>query len=308
MKHFSVMYYKTFIAVIVVLILQALFNLNSATGHGFGSIPGSGRSIETGNYLIFFSNDSLSKDDYNMLIREALDYQLVADSLSRLAKTKRGLLREIRDPGERIKEISEISRLEQESENYREKADERYKNTFIYENQVNEAEKADEKIRLVRENNGIKVYQYAPAGDNIDIGDTLVSAPGLRVREGNTALSGQTRADEFDILEMSPYNDHNPIPSDIRLPAGLIFRIQSGVYSKAVPNDTYGGLTPLSYIWANGKFKYFIGIFYSSNSANNALTRIREYGFNDAFIVPFYDGRIITIEKAKEIEYSQIKL
>jgi hypothetical protein len=94
----------------------------------------------------------------------------------------------------------------------------------------------------------------------------------------------------------------------MNLPDGLLFRIQLGVFSKPVLNDTFKGLSPVSYEIVDGKIKYYAGIFYSSESAAKALKDVREYGFSDSFLVPFYNGKIISIEKAKEIEYSQIKL
>jgi hypothetical protein len=160
-----------------------------------------------------------------------------------------------------------------------------------------EADSLKGKIKLVREINGIKVYQYVNPGSD-----------GLSSDSALTAASGDIKHDEFEILNSSPYNESNPIPADISLPDGLIFRIQLGVYSKPVSFNTFGGMYPVSCEETKGLIKYYTGIFGTSEKANRALEKVREYGFSDSFIVPFYNGRKITIEKAKEIEYTQIKL
>ncbi len=153
------------------------------------------------------------------------------------------------------------------------------------------------KIKLVREINGIKVYQYVYPGSAGSSNDSSL-----------TAAASNKKYDEFEILSSSPYNESNPIPAGINLPDGLIFRIQLGVYSKPVSFNAFGGLYPVSSEETKGLIKYYTGIFGLSEKANRALEIVREYGFSDSFIVPFYNGRKITIEKAKEIEYTQIKL
>ncbi len=164
------------------------------------------------------------------------------------------------------------------------------------------------RIRLVKEINGIKIYQYVSSDSVKASGDSLLYTSGIKTPVVYADRTRQSKTDNFQILQISPYNSQNPIPSDISLPDGLIFRIQLGAYSKPVSESTFGGLSPVSYEVINGKLKYYTGIFYSSERAGEALIKVREYGFSDSFLVPFYGGEIISIEKAKEIEYSQIKL
>lgn len=164
------------------------------------------------------------------------------------------------------------------------------------------------KIRLVKEINGIKIYQYVSSGYEQGMGDSLLLESGRKNTVEFTARKKKTETDDFEILPYPAYSNSNPIPADVNLPDGLIFRIQLGAFSKQVSNGTFKGLSPVSYEVVNGKFKYYTGIFYSSESAGRALKDIREYGFSDSFLVSFYNGIIISMEKAREIEYSQIKL
>jgi hypothetical protein len=164
------------------------------------------------------------------------------------------------------------------------------------------------KIQLVKEINGIKIYQYVSPGFMKLSADSAFAAADHNISGTYSRQNKEYPDDEFDILQSSPYNELNPIPSNISLPGGLVFRIQLGVYSKPVSGNTFGGLFPVSYEEIKGMIKYYTGIFSSSEKANKALEKVREYGFSDSFIVPFYNSKKISIEKAKEIEYSQIKL
>ena len=194
-----------------------------------------------------------------------------------------------------------------------------YKKNIIYEKHVSftddslnltksKEDTLEGRIRLVKEIKGIKIYQYVFSDSEKDTLDSLFMDSDIKNTVLNTDRNKPIKTDEFEILLSSPYNELNPIPSDKNLPDGLIFRIQLGAFGKKVSNDTFKGLSPVSYETTNGKTKYYAGIFYSSESAGKALKEIREYGFSDSFLVPFYNGRIISMEKAKEIEYSQIKL
>ncbi len=308
MKYFSGLYYKAFFILFFVITLQTGYTSNTTSIYWNISLFEFYMNLEPEYNTSHQTNDSLSQRDYSKIISEALEYQLIADSLSRLAKKKRSQLHNIKDPHIRIEVISDISRLDKESNEYQEKADEKYNISLGYINRNNNSDTLKEKIRLVTEVNGIKVYQYVPPGIKNNASDSLLSFTDGKRANLYAGQSEPIRIDEFEILEVSRYNDQNPIPSGIKFTVGLVFRIQSGVYSKLIPNDTYGGLAPVSFESVKGKFKYFIGVFYSTKNANKALIKIRDYGFPDAFIVPFYNGKVITIEKAKEIEYSQIKL
>jgi hypothetical protein len=118
------------------------------------------------------------------------------------------------------------------------------------------------------------------------------------------------KTDDFAILEKSPYDNSNPIPQGMSVLAGLVYRIQLGVFSKPKPNDAFGGITPVVSEQVSGGaiLKYYAGMFYSINTVTSALEAVRAKGFPDAFIVAFFDGKLITTEKAREIEFAAFKL
>jgi hypothetical protein len=54
--------------------------------------------------------------------------------------------------------------------------------------------------------------------------------------------------------------------------------------------------------------KYYAGLFYSLNTVMIALEAVRSKGYPDAFIVAFLDGKPITTEKAREVEFEGFRL
>lgn len=111
----------------------------------------------------------------------------------------------------------------------------------------------------------------------------------------------------FQILDKTPYSKDNPIPAHLPLPKGLIYKIQFAVFSQQVKFSVFKGMTPL---WfeplRNGAItKYFAGNFRHIADAEEALPEIRKLGFNDAFIVAWYDGRSVSLSRAKSLEETE---
>jgi len=302
-------YYKAVLLFIPALSMQSIYS--SGCNSNFSYIFNCNKFNNGIIYKVHesYTDDSLNQDINNRIIKNAARYQFLTDSLTRLANQKRMQLKETTDPHKRVMLINEISSLDNEANRYQNKANESYHLAEISDNQAKSKEDTLEgRIRLVKEINGIKIYQYVSLDSEEDSEGPLLSASDIKTSMVYTDRNIQSETDDFEIFPASPYSKLNPIPSNINLPDGLIFRIQLGAFSKPVSNDTFKGLSPVSYEVVNGKIKYYTGIFYSSENAGKALKDIREYGFSDSFLVPFYNGIIISIEKAKEIEYSQIKL
>jgi cell division septation protein DedD len=122
------------------------------------------------------------------------------------------------------------------------------------------------------------------------------------VSAGNAALPSVSEP-VFAILTQSPYSAANPIPLDEPLPDGVAYKIQLGAFSKPLPANAFKGLTPLSgEKLANGVVKYYAGLFRRFANADDALRKVRQHGFKDAYIVAFYNRKTIQVERAKQLE------
>jgi len=119
---------------------------------------------------------------------------------------------------------------------------------------------------------------------------------------GNLGTKQNTES-EFAILSKSPYSAANPVPVDIPLPDGVVYKIQLGAFSKPLAANAFKGLTPVSgETLDNGVTKYYAGLFRRFTDADLALRKIHEYGFRDAFIIAFYNRKTINIGRARQLE------
>lgn len=287
--------------------------------------------IQAQDSLDFTQNSMLRPQNrsYDKVLAEALVLQIRADSLSRIARDLRIQAKEAIDESIRKQFASDIILAEREAKSTQLLADKQ----FTLANSLKPAAVKQEpvensSVQLSREINGIRVYQYTGNSDGTEIEyispeepatgeeNTEKPAPAVPLADltlattGNKEVSKPVKTDEFAILEKSPYSDVRPIQQGLGTNRGLIYRIQLGVFSKIRPNDAFGGITPVVYEpFAGGSmFKYYAGLFYSMNSVTEALVKVRAAGFPDAFLVAFFDGKPITTEKAREIEFSEFKM
>ena len=109
---------------------------------------------------------------------------------------------------------------------------------------------------------------------------------------------------EFEILSQSPYSGANPISIDTIGHFGICYKIQVGVFSKPVDFQQFRGLSPIhaEKIIENGFTRYYAGLLNHIKDTELALEKVRNYGFNEAFIVSFYNGKKISLIRAREIE------
>ncbi|GEM_PF-6176681 len=114
-----------------------------------------------------------------------------------------------------------------------------------------------------------------------------------------------TKADEpeFVLLDTVYYSEDNPIPLNPELPSGVIYRVQLGVFSKMLSYKIFKGMRPITYeMTSSGYKKYFAGLFKTYQKAKENLSTIRRQGFSKAFIVPYYNGQRIKLQRARLLE------
>ncbi|NBG66987.1 hypothetical protein [Acidiluteibacter ferrifornacis] len=99
----------------------------------------------------------------------------------------------------------------------------------------------------------------------------------------------------------SVYSKDNPIPIDVALPKGIIFKVQVGAFRNPISQDLFKGFAPLmgEKVGNGGITRYTAGLFLEFNSADQAKEEIRALGYSDAFVVAFKDGKRINIAEAR---------
>lgn len=246
------------------------------------------------NIGVTHENVTYNKSEYNVLIAEALILQLRADSLNRLARDQRIILRNVSDNDTRKQMIADIIRNEKEAKKIQQQADEKYlaarkmKNSF----------------------DTIPADSYGSA----DIDRGLDEEQLLTDTISNQKISADVKQAQPDKKNAGQTDIPVPTASGITaLPPdseGLVYRIQLGVFKTPKETNAFGGLFPLFEEWLEQKnvYKYYTGHFLTAESVTSALEKIKKSGFPDAFVVAFYNGRQISTEKAREIEFAKLKL
>jgi len=169
---------------------------------------------------------------------------------------------------------------------------------------VSEAEKRG--IRLAILNYDIQAVKLQKSADELFLQAIALQEKTVSsfVSEVETELTiSQNNKPKFAILSKSPYSTTNPIPIDEPLPDGVVYKIQLGAFSRALPTNAFRGLSPVSgEKLDSGATKYYVGLFWMYTDADDALRKVREYGFKDAFIVAFFNRKPVSSERAKQLE------
>lgn len=84
----------------------------------------------------------------------------------------------------------------------------------------------------------------------------------------------------------------------------LRYKVQLGLFRNAPAAKALEGLPEVSSVEVpeRGASKYFCGTFATYNQAVDLIPKVRERGFEGAFVVAFYKGEQISLSKAKELE------
>jgi len=244
-------------------------------------------------------SDDVNVSKYQRTLSEALGHQVISDSLKDLAAGARIKVRGSDDPNDRWVWQQQIMVWEKKARDEEAMADQLYARMEKErsENSTGPSVNHPEAIEVDRVIDDLTVYRY--------------KTPGADTKEAFTATTSVVNkvpdlssADRFDILSHSPYSEVNPIPMDIVLPSGAYYRIQLGAYGNLVDPEIFRGITPITgeHVKEQGLVKYYAGKFTTYDQASSALPRIHTLGFEDAFIVAWYNGNPIPTNKAKQLE------
>ena len=264
------------------------------------------------------------ESNYDDFIKQALRLQFKSDSLMREAQKRRNQLKITTLKAERTQLFREIRLQEAESDQLQIQADALYAKAGNIEdnnnqtvNNISQIEEEHEYIQLDTIINDIKVYHYKTEKVNAVQPEekaetkkpetkivTEEETEKIKISEEKKPEAATPITSNFKILPSSAYSSTSPIPLNEPLPGGIIYKIQLGVFSKQVNNDHFGGFYPISgeELKDRGLIKYYAGIFSTYVTASTALSQIKANGFADAFVVSYYDGKKITVERAKELE------
>lgn len=251
------------------------------------------------------SAELMEKKEYNDVLNAALQYQLQSDSLSRIAEDVRQTMQNSKSEADKAKYKREIYLLEQRAKASQVKADEFYNKARTYEIAYADNARTSHSAPPVT-NDMVKSTFSGKGGKKQDAKqDKKPEKPENQSKsnKGHKEVAKQV-INEFKILPKTPYKKVSDIPVNQSLPDGLLYRIQMGAFSKVIEADRFKGITPISgeTVQNTTVTKFYAGMFSKMDDAEKALNKIREYGFKDAYIVSFFNGKTIPINRAREME------
>lgn len=257
--------------------------------------------------------------DYQKLISSALNHQSVSDSLVELALTARVKVRDSDDPNDRWMHQKQIMVWEKRASEEKAAADELFARVAGYKTAVASAAvpEAIEKDTVINE---LTVYRFAST-DQVGERAKEVFQPSPQAKdapkqspEKSKSTAGYRPSTDKPARASKDTSGQQPaaaegwlndaVPVDIAIPRGTFYRIQLGVFSKKVDNDVFGNLSPITAEILSGRnlTKYYAGSFNRYEDVRRFLPEARAAGFSDAFIVAWYNGNVMSVEKARKLE------
>jgi len=238
-------------------------------------------------------------DEYEALAREALEYQLRADSLLKLANRYRATLDELSEPDKQSVRAKILS-LEQSGFEYQKIADKKYREAAGMA-----SEKYDENILPALQD----IKKDAPGVEEEIPDTTLVETDSIKT---DTIAEVIERIPPVLELFSEQYGQQEGIPVNPELPEGLFYRIQLAAFRNPKELSFFKDLGPISiYRAENSDINfYYAGMFRSKEDAVQSLVKVKQKGFNDAFIIALMDGNRVSMESAEQLEkkWSNISL
>jgi len=201
---------------------------------------------------------------YDKVLSEAMKYQVKADSLNSLIADYRKEYDKLA-PSQKQAAKSRISEMESLASEYQRMADEKFGNTAA-----------------------------RPPEKKADVIAPVLPEP-VRRREIFSIF----------IVEKDPSHiKDQKILLDPEIPAGLVYRIQIGVFSKQMEASFFKGISPVTGFRIPGttSTKYFAGQFRRMADANQAVITVRQMGFKDSFVNAVLDGKAVSLERASLME------
>ncbi len=110
---------------------------------------------------------------------------------------------------------------------------------------------------------------------------------------------GTVKIEGLEVVAGNAYNAAKPIPVDAKMQDGLVFRVQIGAFKNQLANDAFKGLSPLNgETVGNGYIRYTAGNFVKFENASAVKNDLRNLGYNDAFVVAYFNGKRVTVAEA----------
>ena len=109
------------------------------------------------------------------------------------------------------------------------------------------------------------------------------------------------KVEGLEVITTNAYSVDKPIPIDEKIQEGLVFKVQIGAFKQPLPNGTFKGLKPvIAQSTPSGYIRYMAGNFEKYESANAIKNDLKNLGYNDAFVVAYFNGVRVNLNDGVE--------
>ena len=228
---------------------------------------------------------------YERSLETAMDHQVKADSLNRLAGIYKSELDKV-PPQQKQSARERITDIERSAAQNQKSADEIFTALELKGDKNTEtgtplpSQTAD--IKPVNEPSISSAASKTPTEKSVQA----------------TQQSAAKTGGVYSLFEVAKNPAVQVIEIDPEMPQGLVYRIQTAVFSKPVNPAIFKGIIPVSGFRVTGTdaVRYYAGMFRRMADASGALGIMKQMGFRDAFIVAVFDGKPVSIERAALLE------
>ena len=247
----------------------------------------------------------LFKNEYDSILNEAMKYQLRTDSLKWVIDSKRSLFSDSQTEEQKKKLSAELMQLESRIYSMQKIADQLYERVREIE-QLNLASKTSS-YEVKQEKTTLELTPKNKNNTNIaktNVHDSISFRQLVQVNnDANAAVNEKTEVG-FYIKTPSVYTTKNPIPTNEKLPKGIVYMIQLGAFNSVKSPESFHGFTPITCITNQGSNlrKYYTGKFFVLKDAEKILPKIKAKGYKDSYIVAFNNGKVIPLNDAVKLE------
>jgi hypothetical protein len=290
------------------------------------AIPGGKRDIHKTDTI--FSKEKIPPPEYEKLLNDALNYQFTADSLNELVAYYRKQIDSIPVPEKsalrvKISETGQLAFANQKLANDKLIDAEKFLRPTAGQNVSPEKEIKQDSIQeksemipvVIHDNSGIKKDTLAGkkadvvSKDIMQMVDNHIFKDTVNqiVKKEMNVVAQQEPVEIFSIFEVVEkpvYATDETVPVNPEVQAGLIYRIQVAVFRNPVSPAYFKGITPVYGFKSPGSevTNYYAGMFRKSSDASKSLIKVKSAGFKDAFVVPLFDKKIVSSERAGILE------
>ena len=231
-------------------------------------------------------------EKYDKMLTEGMDYQVKADSLNDVAAEYRKVYGQL-PPSQKTSYKTRISEADSLGAYYQSLADQKLG--------TGNQEPAVKKDTVIPKTS--QQVKPVPADENQSL-DNEPAKAGINSAGSSVVQEGGEVYSLFAVIKDPVQVQSQKIEIDPQLPAGLMYRIQMGVFSKPVTATFFKGISPVAgfKVPSSGMIRYFAGMFRRSADANKALLAIKQLGFKDSFLVAISDGTPVSLERAASLE------